>query len=291
MPDSSVPSREGALRSATGQRGRLELSFAASADGSTQLRHQFASYPFHLCRPFRLPGDPEGMATLYIQSCSGGIYEGDRLSIRIALDEGTAAHVTTQAATIAYGMREAGAEQHAALTAAPGSTAEYLPDPMILFPNARVETSLVVQWDPSARVAAVESFLLHDPRGSGRPFSRLSSLLQVQHAQSGSLLFRDRLDIPGEAWTRRSPGMAGDAAGLATVIVLDREAAALPVRLRAALHGIRGLWAGASLLPNGIGAICRMLAADGQALRSGVAAGWSAARMEWTGAAPPRRRK
>jgi urease accessory protein len=291
LPDSSVAPPEVKARPPGGQRGRLELSFAAGMDNATQLRHQFASYPFHLCRPFLLPGDPEGMATLYIQSCSGGIYEGDRLAVEIDLQDSAKAHVTSQAATIAYGMRDAGAEQHAVLSAGPGSMAEYLPDPMILFPRARVESSLSVQWDPTARVVAVEAFLLHDPQGRGRPFSRLCSRFQVRAAESGSMLFRDRLDIPGDCWTRRRPGTTGAAVGLATLVFLGSEGAALPARLGPALDDIPGLWAGASLLPNRIGAICRMLAADGHALRRGIEAGWSAARVEWTGMAPPRRRK
>ena len=90
MPDSSPAPTE--LQVSAAPRSRLELSFAVGADGETQLTHQFAGYPFHLCRPFRLNGDPAGMLTLYLQSCSGGIYEGDRLSTFVQIAEGAAAH-------------------------------------------------------------------------------------------------------------------------------------------------------------------------------------------------------
>ncbi len=58
------------------------------------LAHQHTPHPFHLTRPFYLPGDPQGMATLYLQSSSGGLYGDDDLSLHIALEEGAGAHVT-----------------------------------------------------------------------------------------------------------------------------------------------------------------------------------------------------
>ena len=69
--------------------GRIELRFARGPDGSTHVERQLASYPFHLCRALRLPGDPDGMATLYLQSCAGGLFEHDRLSVSIVAGEGT----------------------------------------------------------------------------------------------------------------------------------------------------------------------------------------------------------
>jgi len=38
--------------------------------------------------------------TLYLQSCSGGIYEDDRLDLTLARAQGAEAHVSTQAATV-----------------------------------------------------------------------------------------------------------------------------------------------------------------------------------------------
>jgi urease accessory protein len=292
LPDSSLAPRELTTRAnAEAPPSRLELSFAPGPDGGTQLVHQFAGYPFHLCRPFRLDGDPAAMLTLYVQSCSGGIYEGDRLSTFVEVDEGASAHVTTQAACIAYGMREAGARHHAALEAAAGSLLEYVPDPVILFPKARLDARLLVRAEPGSRVVAVEAFLLHDPLGQARPFARLASLLQIEDRGNGRVLFRDRIDIAGDAWIGRNPGVTGVAAGMATLIVLDSDAAALSERLRARLASVPDVWAGASLLPEGAGAVGRILALDGRALRAGIAAAWCAARLHWTGAEPPHRRK
>jgi urease accessory protein len=289
LPDSSPAATE--LETRAPPRSRLELSFAVGADGETQLTHQFAGYPFHLCRPFRLDGDPAGMLTLYLQSCSGGIYEGDRLSTFVQIGEGAAAHVTTQAATIAYGMRELGAQHYTLLEASVGSLFEYIPDPIILFPGARLDARLYVRAEPGSRVVAGEAFLLHDPLARARPFAALASLLQVEELRTGPMLFRDRIDITGEDWLARNPGVTGTAAGMATMIMLGSHMDAILEPLRARLEAVWGIWAGASLLPDGVGAVCRILAQDSRGLRAGISAAWHAARMHWTGIEPVHRRK
>jgi urease accessory protein len=277
--------------SADAPRSRLELSFAQGSDGETQLVHQFAGYPFHLCRPFRLSGDPQGMLTLYLQSCSGGIYEGDRLSTHIEMSEGAQAHVTTQAACIAHGMREVGAYHHAALGAGADSLLEYLPDPVILFPHARLDARLLVRAEAGSRVVAAEAFLLHDPLARARPFAALTSLLQIEEPNNNRILFRDRIDITGDAWVSRNPGVTGMAAGMATLVILGPDPNALSERLRAGLDAVPGIWAGASSLSDGRGAVCRILAQDGHALRAGITAAWRAVRLHWTGTEPPPRKK
>ena len=51
--------------------------------------------PYHICKAQYLDEQPSGMATLYIQSCSGGLFEDDRLSFTIHAAEGTAVHLTS----------------------------------------------------------------------------------------------------------------------------------------------------------------------------------------------------
>ena len=51
---------------------RLSLTFSCDGGGRTYLDRQFASYPFHVCRPHYFPHDAPGMATLYLQSSAGG---------------------------------------------------------------------------------------------------------------------------------------------------------------------------------------------------------------------------
>ena len=68
--------------------GRLELAFAADADRRTYLERQYAGYPFHVCRALYQDRDRPGLATIYVQSCSGGVYEDDRLDVTLGARRG-----------------------------------------------------------------------------------------------------------------------------------------------------------------------------------------------------------
>ncbi|MGB3022584.1 MAG: urease accessory protein UreD, partial [Methyloceanibacter sp.] len=125
--------------------GRLELEFAAAPDGRTYLRRQFASYPFHVCRVQFQDRDIPDLATLYVQSCSGGVYEDDRLKLALAAGENAKAHVSTQAATVVHSMPTGRAEQIVRLDCAHGSYLEYLPDPQILFPGSSCRSAISVR--------------------------------------------------------------------------------------------------------------------------------------------------
>lgn len=272
--------------------GRLEMRFARDAAGETFLARQRAGYPFHLCRVHRYAGDPAGMATLYVQSVAGGLYEGDALAVDAAVDAEAAVHLTTQASTVVHGMLRGGsAAQAVAIRAGAGSLVEYLPDAAILFPTARLATRLSIEADESATVIAGDSFLTHDPQGTGAPFGWLASLVEAQRP-GGAPLFIDRWRLPGQAWAARAPGVSGPFGGQGMVLVLH---AAAPERMaaamREALASCAEVYAGASTLPSGCGAWARLLADDGAALRAGMLAVWSAAREFVTGARPRPRRK
>lgn len=272
--------------------GRLEIGFARDPDGATYLRHQYAAYPFHICRTRQVEGDPPGMATLYLQSVSGGIYSGDRLKIGLETDAGTRAHVTTQASTVVHGMEAGSAEQFVTLVAGSGALLEFMPDPLILFPHARLETRLRILCDPAATVLTADAFMFHDPKETGEPFGFLDSTLEVVEI-GGALLARDRFRLEGATFAQARPGIMGGYRVHATFLALDqaRPVDALLVPLRAALDDVPGIYAGASALPRGCGVWARLLAADGASARAGLQAAWAAARLALTGMAPTPRRK
>jgi urease accessory protein len=122
-----------------------------------------------------MPGDPAGMPTVYLQSCSGGIFQRDDLRIRIVAGAGTSAHVTSAASTVVHGMESAGARQIVELDAGAGALLEYLPDPVILFPRARLHNGVQVRLDPQASVILGDALILHDPKGGGGAFEFLES--------------------------------------------------------------------------------------------------------------------
>jgi urease accessory protein len=273
------------------QTAQAELEFARDADGATYVHRQRVGYPFHVGRSLKMPGDPPGMPTVYLQSCSGGIFEGDDLRLRVAAGEGTAAHVATAASTVVHSMESQAASQQVELHAQAGSFLEYLPDPVILFPRAKLTSGVRVSVHPAATVILGDSVLLHDPKGGGDRFDWLQSETVIEDA-AGKLLARDRLRIEGVQLARGLAGITGSwkAQGSLFVVTSAKPPAELVAAMRAALASA-GVYAGATILPNQSGAWARILATDAAALKAALFSAWTAIRQTLTGAAPMPRRK
>ena len=267
------------------------LYFSADDEGRTHIAKQFAPYPFHICRPFYVSGDPLGMATVYVQSCAGGIFERDRLALTIQAESGCMAHVTTSASTIVHSMPKGEATQSVTLIADRDSWIEYLPDPMILFAGARIDSTVNVIVNDGARVVLSDAFLMHDHRDKGGAFENLRSEIIVRDGND-SVLVRDRFHLDGRSMLARVPGVTGRFMAQASFIFLSRGLSTeLLATLRNALDSIADIYAGVSLLPAGAGIFSRILAADGIALRTAQLCLWSETRKYLTGVVPTARRK
>lgn len=270
---------------------QLDLAFERAPGGGTVLKRQLVAYPFHVGRVLHLPGDPQGLASVYLQSCSGGLFQGERLGLAIAAGEGAQVHLTTAASTIVHTMDEGHAEQSFRLEAAAGALVEYLPDPLILFPGSRLDTRLSIRAAAGATVIAGESFLLHDPRGGGSAFDWLRSETRVED-EAGRLLAVDRFRAEGSAVLAAQPGVNGAFGLQGTLLVVHRaNPQAALAALRSVLRDSTDAYAGASLLPGNSGAWLRVLARDAIALRAIMREAWSAVRLLATGASPGPRRK
>ncbi len=271
---------------------RLDLTFAADAERRTFLLRQYASYPFHVCRAQYQDENRPGLATLYIQSCSGGIYEDDRLDLSLSLAEHAEAHVSTQSATVVHTMPAGSASQSVRIQCEPGSYLEYLPDPQILFPDSRCRSEICVRLEGNAVALVSDAFLQHDPAGQNGRFGAYQSSIAIESA-AGAVLAIDRLKVEGDAFRHRCPGVAGSFLAQGTLIV-----AGLEIRWRELLGEVRTIkpdrtaaTIGASQLPNSAGVLVRVLAADGAALKQALHEVWCAARTVLKGARPAARRK
>jgi urease accessory protein len=272
-------------------RGRAEITFACDPGGRSYVRRQFVSYPYHVCRPLTFAGDPDGMATIYLQSCAGGIFRDDRLREHFSAEEGTSAHVTTQAATIVHSMDRGMARQDVMIEASADSLLEVMPDPFILFPGARFANAVHVRAHETATVVVTDAFSSHDPAGEGAMFDWFHGDLVVQDWQ-GRVLARDRFRVPGTAIASRHPGITAAFAAQGSLFVIHRgRTAELVEALRTATAGIDHIYAGASELPHGCGAWVRIMAQDAVGLRAAMTAAWQSTRRLLTGRLPSPRRK
>lgn len=273
-------------------RGRLSLEFAADGDGRSYLRRQFASYPFHVCRVKYLDAADPAFATLYVQSCSGGIYEDDELSLELIARRNTNSHVTTQASTIVHTMSRGMASLRMQITAEENSYTEFLPDPQILFAGSMLASTIRVTAAKSATVVLCDSLLSHDPSGlNGSPQHYCSSLLVEDEA--GKQLAADRLTLTENAFSDRRPGVLGQYNAQGTLLVISRDANAR--RIQAGVRELdimeRNFVIGVTQLPNEAGYLCRLLARDGVALKRTMGALWQMVRLGLRGHEPAARPK
>ncbi len=275
------------------RRGRLELSFAAAPDGRTYIDRQYSSYPFHVCRPFYLDGGTTaGMATVYTQSCSGGLYSLDRLVTEMTVGENAQAHLTSQASTIVHKGAYGGADQACHITAGPGALVEYLPDATILFPGARLKSSVTLQIAETARAVLFDSFLAHDYGGGDGVFDLFENDIRIL-APDGAPLAIDRFRITGAEFADAGVGRMGGYRCHGSVIVVAPGVAPEPLidAAREAVGDLEGAVAGLSLLPLVDGFSARILAKDAVPMTRAMRRLWELSRSAMTGQAPPPRRK
>ena len=243
-------------RSATGLGRQLALDFARAPSGGTFLKRQYVAFPFHITRPF---DDGDGLFVI-LQSLGAGLLQGDRFAAGIVAGEGTTVTVRTQGATIAHAMPADDALQHVRLNAHPGSRLVWQPRPLVLFPGARVRTSLEVVVHDGADVMWCDAFLPHDAGAPGKHFTSLESETVVR-TDDGTLLVLDRVRTSGKDLAYAGVAVHG-------TIGLVGGYAAAPGLSDAVGEAVTraGAYAGVSSLPGECGLLVRVLADDGAML-------------------------
>jgi urease accessory protein len=267
------------------------LIFRCGVDGVTYLAEQQVGYPFHITKPFRLePAWPE-LATLYLQSVSGGLFQGDRLALACEAEAGAAVQLTTQAATKVHSMERDFAVQTAKLKARSGAYLEYLADPAILFPKSRMLARITLEIPADAEALLSDSFLFHDPAqesgGERLPaFDAYAAEVLIED-EARRVLAADRFLIETPKAGHGNPALAAGYLAQGAVYAVSRRKPAEIVAsaLRASLDGRPEVYAGVSALPNGAGAFARVLASDGASLRAALDALAAAARRALVGKA------
>ena len=171
------------------------------------------------------PDAEEGEPTLAVlMVTSGGLTGGDAIRIRVGVEAGATAMVTSQAAEKLY--RSLGADTRITidLSVATDGWLEYLPQETILFNNARLDRRTRVDLADDARLLACEMLVFgrtaHDEQfASGRLFDRWQ-IWRGEH-----LLWADAITLDGDiAAMLASPfGFAG-ATALATVVYVGDDA-------------------------------------------------------------------
>ncbi|PWT73305.1 MAG: hypothetical protein C5B46_05605 [Proteobacteria bacterium] len=280
---------------------QLQLAFAADCEGKTWLRHQRVAYPYHVGRCLELSGDPHGMATVYVQCCSGGLFEHDDVRGSIDCGSGAKAHVTTSAATVVHDMPSGGARQAVEIWLGTDALLEYLPDATILFPGARLENRMNVHLGDRAVALIWDTVLMHapdrlkprsnaaEPKGPARC---LKTELKVSSASG--MLACDRWILAGKLGSRLTPGILEAYACQGSFLVLAQarpEISSLIERIRTECDGLNTCYFGVTALPNDCGLIVRVLAEEATEIKKVLNKAWRCARLALVSAEAVERRK
>jgi urease accessory protein len=270
--------------------GLVEASLRfSSGGGRTVLTRQHMPYPFHATRPFYLDRARPEIATLYLQSASGGLYRGDSLALSIVADSNAAAHVTTQASTIVHRTYDRSVAQRTRIEIGEHAFAAVTPDPLVLFPGAEIACTTDITLAPTACAIVTDGLTQHDPEGKNRAFGRYSHAIVVRNAD-GTVLLADRGSIAGARMISPSSPL-GPHRAAGTLLVLGRGSDRSDPDLIENRLAACDCTAGISKLPNDAGIGGRILAADGGALRRGLEVAFAIAFEALIGIPPARRPK
>lgn len=284
VPVQDLPFRSTRL----GRSVRARLQFRKYGN-RTYLAGQHTPHPFHITRPFLISGDPEGMATLYLQSSAGGLYHDDDHHLCVEVEDGARAHVTSQASTIIHNSHQSGSRIDVELRVDENGWLEFCPEPAILFPGARLTSTLTAHVHPGSKLLFCDAQLCHDPDGDGATFNELDNKISLKN-EDGETFYVDRAVVRGESWFGATDGR--QCAG--TFLVYDTEHAPLiSSALEDCIAGFDAscVYAGHTHLADRSIVAVRLIAISGASLTDAMQALWKAIRFALTGATPMPRRK
>jgi urease accessory protein len=265
------------------------LLVAELAGGRTILRRQHVGYPFHITRAFQLDRMRPDLATLYLQSTSGGLYAADRLALEVTVGAGAALHLTTPASTVVHDGREQGSQMRHAVTVHDRAFCAVISDPYILFPGADLHIATTATVAADAVLILAEGFAVHDPHRRGGTFARFSAGTRIMRPD-GQRLVIDRGSLGGSDLAGNGDALGGMSAACSVLMIAPPDRLADIAEIEAAADRC-GCLAGVTAAPNGAGLAMRLLAPDGGTLVRGIEAAFHVAARAALGVELARRRK
>ncbi|WP_135306209.1 urease accessory protein UreD [Haloarcula amylovorans] len=272
-----------------GKDGVLELTFAPTSDRTT-LVHDYATVPFHVSGTLAHDPHPDA-ATVFVQSPTGGVAQGDRHEIAISVEGNSVAHVSTQSSTKVQSMTHNYAAADASLSVGAGGHLDYVPEPTILHADARYSQDLTLSLDTGS-TAVLGDIVVPGRLARGERFEFERYLSRVRAEGPNGLLFEDATHLaPGES-DPTEPGIFGEFTVYGTLFVVapGTDTADMSDKLHEAVADCEAR-AGATTLPNDAGVVVRALGDRAETVQSALHAAWDRARRTLIDAPAPSGRK
>ncbi|MEL6439677.1 MAG: urease accessory protein UreD [Cyanobacteria bacterium J06621_8] len=179
----------------------LELKLITNPLGQTVVQHQYTAYPLRLSSVFRLEKANCDRAYLYLINTSPGLLAGDELNLLLHLDSNTQIYFTDQAATKVHSMPKSGTKAvvNYQIIVESDASLEFVPEPIILYQDASIEQTTIVQLHPTARLFLSEIILPGRlARSEYYQFNYYFNRLKVTDLDN-NLLFADAARLLGQS--------------------------------------------------------------------------------------------
>jgi len=239
------------------------------SNGKTSVKEQYSRVPLFTQRALYLEEALPNMAYMYIMSPSGGILQGDRYRMDIALRKHAVAHITTQGATRIYRMERNYATQIVNIDVGEDCYFEYIPDQVIPYRDSRFYQEANLHVHDNATLLYSE-IITPGRVASGEHFDYdICYMKAIAKDQSGGLKF---IDIAMLEPKKRDMKMFGvlsnhDIVG-SMYIITKTKLQEINTSVNTALKAISNIDAGATILPANSGVGIRMLANTANDVRS-----------------------
>lgn len=257
----------------SGKIGVFTLKLEYDSDRrKTIVRDLYTKGPIHAQRALYLEESLPSMAYMYIMSTSGGILQGDRYRMDIALSKGTSAHITTQGATRIYRMERNYATQIINVDLEADSYFEFIPDQIIPYRQSRFYQTLKMRVHDSATMIYSE-MVVPGRVASGESFEYdICYMKAVGLNQDDHLRFTDIAILEPKVKNLNQLGVLNERTVVGSVYLLCPNTAvkSLKDELNSILSHNTEVVSGASILPYNSGIIVRLLGDGASALRAAI---------------------
>jgi urease accessory protein len=240
--------------------------------GKTVVKEQYSKVPLFTQRALYLEESLPSMAYIHIMSPSGGILQGDRYRMDIALKNNAYAHITTQGATRVYRMERNYATQIVNVHVDEGSYLEFVPDQIIPYRDSRFYQTVNLNVHDNGTM--IYSEMIAPGRvASGESFQYDIYYMKVlARNQKDTLRFIDVANLEPKRRNLKKLGILGtfDVVGSTYLLTKADHVKELRDDINSGLHELTKISGGASILPHDSGVIVRMLGNVASDIRNAI---------------------
>ncbi len=262
---SSLPLSD--FRPPTFLHGHLDLTCAVRADGQTFIRAQSFAAPIHLSKPHL----DEGVLVVNVVNPTAGLFAGDRIRVRVAVESGARVLLTAPSASRAHRAVSGDARVEQEFRVARGAWLESWPEMFIPQSGARYRQRTVVRVEEGGGLLLIE-MIAPGRTASGEVFAFGELDWETELFLGGGKIARERYTLTPESPTLTAVRARFPEAYYASCLALSPRLTQDSACWRH-LHELHedAAWVGVSALVRGGWAV-RVLAEGSVALRKKIAA-------------------